>query len=576
MATLHSSQASQVLDIIANHATLMMTILILTIMLLAALLTIAYISLKNKARANKRMREEGKSRLDFFLKLAHEFRTPLTIIIGLSENIENGKTATNEDIIKAAQVIKRNGRQMQELTNQLLELSKINSNYHEAVWRQGDVVACTQMIVDSFAPLAAQRGISLRYTPAQKNANIAFVPDYHNKIFNNLIFNSLKFTNKGGSVDVSTSLEKEEFIIVVADTGIGISEARLPHIFNEFYTTNDNTANVNTGIGLAMVKHIIDQLGGNIHVESTLGKGTTFTISIPLRKDGQLFPSYTIDNQTLKEADDEELFPDDEPEDNTRTRILIVEDNTDVIAYLSSLLRTEYSIIYAKDGNEGLKKANEQVPDLIVSDLMMPGMDGFQLCQTIRSTPLLAHIPFIIITAKVSEDDRILGLKAGADAYLAKPFNPEVLIVRISQLITQRQQLRDRFTQAFSNNEPQSLKEQLSEVDREFLNRIGDVVRQEMGSGNIDVESVAAKLYISSKQLRRKLYAITGETTVAFIMHIRLAAAYKLLMEQPQLTISEIAIKCGFEDGGYFTKAFKQKYQTTPTQLRKSALQEYN
>ncbi len=576
MALLHSIPASQALGILANHATLTMTILILTIMLLAALLTIAYISLKSKAKANKSMREEGKSRLDFFLKLAHEFRTPLTIIIGLSENIENGKTATNEDIIKAAQVIKRNGRLMQELTNQLLELSKINSNYNEVVWRRGDVVACTQMIVDSFMPLAAQRGISLQYTPAQKEVCIAFVPDYHNKIFNNLIFNSLKYTKEGGRVDVSTSLEAEDFIIIVADTGIGISEARLPHIFNEFYTSNDNTTNVNTGIGLAMVKHIIDQLGGNIDVKSTVGKGTTFTISIPLREDDKHIPAYDIENKALEKADDEDLFIDDEQEDNSRTRILIVEDNTDVIAYLSSLLRTEYAIIYAKDGIDGLRKAKEQVPDLIVSDLMMPGMDGFQLCQTIRSTPLLAHIPFIIITAKVSEDDRILGLKAGADAYLAKPFNPDVLMVRISQLIAQRQQLRDRFTQAITNNEPQSMKEQLSEMDRGFLNRIGDIVRQQMGTGNIDVESVAAKLCISSKQLRRKLYAITGETTVAFIMQIRLAEAYKQLIGQPQLTVSEIAIKCGFEDGGYFTKAFKQQYKITPTQLRKSASQEGN
>ena len=576
MALLHSIPASQALGILANHATLTMTILILTIMLLAALLTIAYISLKSKAKANKSMREEGKSRLDFFLKLAHEFRTPLTIIIGLSENIENGKAATNEDIIKAAQVIKRNGRLMQELTNQLLELSKINSNYNEVVWRRGDVVACTQMIVDSFMPLAAQRGISLQYTPAQKEACIAFVPDYHNKIFNNLIFNSLKYTNEGGRVDVSTSLEAEDFIIIVADTGIGISEARLPHIFNEFYTSNDNTTNVNTGIGLAMVKHIIDQLGGNIDVKSTVGKGTTFTISIPLREDDKHFPAYDIENKALEKADEEDLFIDDEQEDNSRTRILIVEDNTDVIAYLSSLLRTEYAIIYAKDGIDGLRKAKEQVPDLIVSDLMMPGMDGFQLCQTIRSTPLLAHIPFIIITAKVSEDDRILGLKAGADAYLAKPFNPDVLMVRISQLIAQRQQLRDRFTQAITNNESQSMKEQLSEMDRGFLNRIGDIVRQQMGSGSIDVESVAAKLCISSKQLRRKLYAITGETTVAFIMQIRLAEAYKQLIGQPQLTVSEIAIKCGFEDGGYFTKAFKQQYKITPTQLRKSTSQEGN
>ena len=576
MALLHSIPASQALGILANHATLTMTILILTIMLLAALLTIAYISLKSKAKANKSMREEGKSRLDFFLKLAHEFRTPLTIIIGLSENIENGKTATNEDIIKAAQVIKRNGRLMQELTNQLLELSKINSNYNEVVWRRGDVVACTQMIVDSFMPLAAQRGISLQYSSAQKEACIAFVPDYHNKIFNNLIFNSLKYTNQGGRVDVSTSLEAEDFIIIVADTGIGISEARLPHIFNEFYTSNDNTTNVNTGIGLAMVKHIIDQLGGNIDVKSTVGKGTTFTISIPLREDDKHIPAYDIENKALEKADEEDLFIDDEQEDNSRTRILIVEDNTDVIAYLSSLLRTEYAIIYAKDGIDGLRKAKEQVPDLIVSDLMMPGMDGFQLCQTIRSTPLLAHIPFIIITAKVSEDDRILGLKAGADAYLAKPFNPDVLMVRISQLIAQRQQLRDRFTQAITNNEPQSMKEQLSEMDRGFLNRIGDIVRQQMGTGNIDVESVAAKLCISSKQLRRKLYAITGETTVAFIMQIRLAEAYKQLIGQPQLTVSEIAIKCGFEDGGYFTKAFKQQYKITPTQLRKSASQEGN
>ena len=547
-------------------------IFILAVALLVALLSVLYYVLRSKTKANEMMKRHQKMRLDFFTKVTHEFRTPLTVIIGLSDNIEEGRASSTEEVRKAASVIKRNGYHMQRLTNQLLDIAKIRSDHRDDIeWRHGDIVAYTETLVDSFMSLAKSRGVGLHYLPEQKSADIAFVPDYYNKIVYNLISNSLKFTNEGGNVMLVTSVGDERFLFTITDTGIGISEASLPHIFEEFYTGHDNPTRISVGVGLSLVKQVVDLVGGTIEVKSTEGKGSTFTVSLPIPANKNDYPLFEVDENTHQPESVDDIVDnttDDHEENPTGTKILIVEDNSDVIEYIGSLFGSQYTVLYAKDGEKGLQVAQAQVPDLIISDLMMPGLDGFQLCEAVRSNDLLSHIPFIMVTAKSSEDDRIRSLRTGADAYLTKPFHANELLVWTERLISQRKMLRERFSQAMTSGQMTEANK-LPDNEQAFLDRINAVVLEQMSTGNVDVETIASRLCLSSKQLRRKVYAITGETTVAYLMHLRLEKAREMLISQPNKSVSEIAMLCGFEEGGYFTKAFKQQYGVTPTQMRK-------
>jgi len=545
---------------------------VLATILLAIVMAILTFSLRARTKTNALMESHQRMRLNFFNRTAHEFRTPLTVIIGLSESIETGRAKTHDDIVKAAQVINRNGYHMQRLTNQLLELAKIKSEFNVVKWKHGPIVAYTEMIVDSFAELARQQGKSLHYIPAHKETDIVFDPDLYDKMLYNFISNSLKYTDEGGNILVGTSIENGWFVLSITDTGRGISEKDLPHIFEEFYTSDTQSSSFSTGVGLSLVKQIVNRLKGNIQVKSVEGKGTTFVIRLPLLEHHADYPAVPIEGNAYKPKKTDDIInlsTEEETEDNSLPRVLIVEDNNDVLEYIGQLLRSDYNIIYANDGEEGLRKANEQVPDLIVSDLMMPGIDGFQLCKAVRESMLLSHIPFIVITAKTQEEDRLRALQAGADAYLAKPFSANELLVRARQLILQREKLRERFSQSMAESDNIQAKDQLSADDKEFLDQLANAVNEQMKQGSVDVETTASRLCLSSRQLRRKIYAITGETTVACIMRLRLARAHQLLVEHPSLTISEVAMKCGFDDSGYFTKAFKQQYKMTPTQLRK-------
>ena len=248
--------------------------------------------------------------------------------------------------------------------------------------------------------------------------------------------------------------------------------------------------------------------------------------------------------------------------------MLIVEDNDDVMGYIRSLLTHDYALYMASNGTEGLEKAHQIIPDIIITDLMMPGIDGLQLCERIKSDPLLSHIPVVVVTAKSEDADRIRGLKAGADAYLVKPFIANELLVRVEKLLLLRQQLRERFSQAILQHEEQP-KEELNPIDQQFLEKMNQTIADQMEKGQIDVESISSAMCMSSKQLRRKLLAITGETTSSYVLHLRLNKAKDLLDQAPDLNIGDIALRCGFEDNAHFARAFKQYFNLTPTQYRK-------
>jgi DNA-binding response OmpR family regulator len=312
-------------------------------------------------------------------------------------------------------------------------------------------------------------------------------------------------------------------------------------------------------------------MNGRVSVESQVGKGSTFYISMPLRHGSQVWQPVSNVNALSIPIHDEAALSDNQlQKDGQMPVLLIVEDNAEVASYIGSTLRDRYRIVYAKDGSEGLDKAKDIMPDLIITDLMMPGsIDGLEFCRKIRKSDVLSHIPIIIITAKTTDADRIKGLEAGADAYLVKPFNSEELIVRVNKLLEQRRMLRKKFStdMVISNSTPSS---NVSQQSRDFLNKFVDVVYSNMATGKLDVETIADRMAMSRTQLNRKMLAITGENTSTYIMQLRMSKAKRLLRGDINLPIGSVAQQCGFDDVAYFSRIFKQQCDLTPSQYRKS------
>ena len=544
---------------------------ICAILALVVLLGILFYALRMRTKANAMMKKVEDMRQDFFTKITHEFRTPLTVIMGMSDNIAEGRTTDEKELRKAGRIIRRNGYHMQKLTNQLLNISRLRSNHVKPEWQHGDLVPYTTMIVETFYELANQNALTLHFTHEEKQLMADFVPDLYHTMLYNLLSNAVKFTPSGGTVTLTLTKNNGFAMIDVSDTGVGIDEKDIPHVFEEFYTSEKESSSIGTGVGLALVKQIVTVVEGTIWVTSKTGEGTTFHIKLPLKHGTQQWPSFAGEEKLEKAytpiKEDDETH-DDALSTDERERVLIVEDNDDVMGYLRSLLNNNYALYMANNGNEGLEKARNIIPDIIVTDLMMPGIDGLQLCQQVKNDPLLSHIPVIVVTARNEDNDRILGLKAGADAYLVKPFIANELLVRVEQLLLSRRQLRERFSQAIKDHEEQP-KEQLNAIDQQLLDKLNATVMKQMEEGQVDVETIASAMCMSSKQLRRKLFAVTGETTASYIMHLRLNHAKHLLDNAPELNIGDIALRCCFEDNAHFARSFKQYFNLTPTQYRK-------
>ena len=374
-------------------------------------------------------------------------------------------------------------------------------------------------------------------------------------------------------------------MIYVVDTGVGIDAGDLPHIFDTFYQgENNGGSDTGSGIGLSLVKQMTECMYGHIKVESRLGEGTKFMITLPLQHGNSLWEKYLPDEKSdffqplsvngggvmlAEDYDVERAGENREINDSMHSSILIVEDNEDVSYYIDQLLKKDYHLLYARNGNEGLEKAKEYMPDLILTDLMMLEMDGYELCREIRHSDILNHIPIIIITAKSEEEDRVRGLDTGADAFLQKPFNADELKVRIVKLLEQRRLLREKYSHALHEGTDQAV--ELSVADQEFLTRLNDLIYSLMGHHNLNSDLLANKMCMSLSQLNRKVKAITGFSSSGYILQMRMDKA-KRLLASTNTPVGDIAMKCGFPEISYFSRMFKQTFQMTPSQYRKKIL----
>ncbi len=561
---------------------ILITAVAVALLLLAAIAILAY-AFRLKSRSNQALSGLQQARETFFTNITHEFRTPLTVILGMGQQMRDNNPQ-NKEIQTAATMIEQEGQQLLGLVNQLLDISKLRANTANPDWRHGNIIAYLSMLLENYRSYAHTQGIELVFAPRENNVDMDFVPDYLQKIVRNLISNAIKFTPAEGHIFITAKAEGgKSFVLTIADNGPGISLKEQKHIFDPFYQGESDVQNIGTGIGLSLVKQIVDSINGTIKVCGSPGKGSVFTITLPIAHhaakaaegaDAQATATDgTEDIAALSNASQqplpEEVHDEAAAAADSRPRILIIEDNSNVALYVGSQLTHKYDVYYAANGHIGIERALAIIPDLIITDLMMPEMDGLELCQKVRAHEAISHVPIIIVTAKTTEEDRIRGIEAGADAYLYKPFNAEELNIRVSKLLEQRQLLREKFAKAMA--EGTNADDSLTATDREFLGKLTDLVYSLMGRSETDVETIASHLAMSASVLRRKLTAITGQTPATYIMQIRMSNAKRLLDAHPDWSVSDVATRCGFNDNTHFTHTFKKFYGISPTQYARRA-----
>ena len=539
-------------------------IFIVVVLILIGALIIFFFMQRIHRRNHLALKALSGMRENFFTNITHEFRTPLTVILGLSQELQKD---SQEQVRQRAATIERQGQGLLTLINQLLDISKIKSQVGNLDWRNGSITTYVSMIVDTYREYARSRNIDLQLY-VKEPVTMDFVPDYVHKVLGNLLSNAFKFTPEYGKVNVSLWRAGDILHVEVSDTGEGMDEETVANAFNPFYQGESDSKNIGTGVGLAIVKQVVDAVHGQISIESEVGQGTTFHIEVPVTNVCENRLAETKAASTIVQPTAEQELNDCDGTDDQCT-ILVIEDNRDIAAYIGNLLADRYSVAYATDGEDGLQKAIDLVPDLIITDLMMPGMDGLELCRRVRANNVVNHIPIVIVTAKVSEQERIEGIEAGADAYLAKPFNVDELRLMVERLLDRQRALRSKYSDNTDTANKETTEVKLTDAERRFLAKTVDYIYLLLDKQQLDVNSLADKLCMSSRQFHRKIVAITGSSPSSFMLKIKMKRARHLLETDQRMSIDEIALNCGFEHTSSFYHAFRKTYGVTPKDVRR-------
>ncbi len=527
----------------------------------------------------EQMKQVDQLKSRFFAYISHEFRTPLTLIQGPIERMLSEET--QEDAKDQYRMILRNSRRLLALVNQLLDLSKIESGQMKLHVREMDIVEVIRGISASFELLALQKGIGFSIDMPHKPVEGWFDRDCVEKIVSNLLSNAFKYTPEGGQVKVHVSTDAfssdnvhvKASLIRVSDTGIGIPPGHLDKIFGRFYQVDASHTleQEGSGLGLALTKELVDLHKGEITVASEQGKGSTFTVRLPFGK--EQFKPEEIRELSLPAAKAvtpliEPLAPAHrssfEPEaDETSPLLLIVEDNADMRKYIGKCL-DNYRLVEAVNGEEGVERAIKTIPDFIISDVMMPKMDGFALCAKLKTDERTSHIPIILLTAKAGVDQKIEGLETGADDYVTKPFEARELQVRVRNLIDQRRKLRERFGKEGGIR----LKEiTVSSTDERFMKRALEVAESHVSDPTFTAEQFAGEMFLSRMQLHRKMRALTGLSPWLFVRKVRLQRAADLLRKRAG-NVADIAYQIGYESPSRFAEAFRREFGETPSEFQ--------
>lgn len=537
-------------------------------------------------REAKRTKELEDIKLTFFTNVSHEFRTPLMLIISPIESLM--KKETDKDKHRKLELVYRKAQRLLEMVTQILDFRKVEKNQEKLNLISADIIAYIRNIVNTFQAVGG-KSTSLTFTTQVESLNMAFDAGKVRKIVDNLLSNAMKYTGENGKIDVILSLRlkgsdeslKEDMLVIrVADNGIGISDKDKKHIFERFYMVNKVSSPYGgTGVGLNLVHDYALLHGGDVTVEDNTDGGTVFSVLLPIRHDPSLtqlieesLPQDTDEKEasekvndsgsetsTTKEQDDSETI-------KNKPCLLLVDDSTDFLEFMTEELSSKYYVRTAVNGRKALDSISEHQPDIILSDVMMPVMDGIELCHAVKENKATTHIPFIMLTARLAEEHQIEGMKSGADDYITKPFNMDLLYMRIDNLLKWHH----------SSDVPDKgklLKPELKHIeitsrDKVFVDKATQYVDDNLSDSTINVEAMASNLGMSRVQLYKKLVSLTGSTPSEFIRQIRLRRAEQMLRES-KMSVSEIAYSVGFNNPRYFSKYFKEMYGVMPSQYKK-------
>jgi signal transduction histidine kinase/ligand-binding sensor domain-containing protein/DNA-binding response OmpR family regulator len=537
---------------------------------------------KKKAAQIEKLNDK---KLQFFTNISHEFRTPLTLILNpLADLLKNNSTELSNGVLNKLQTIQKSSDRLSRLINELMDFNQLQFNKMPLKVQQLEVVGFTKDIVSYFDEEALSRGIDLKFESDKKTLKDWVDPKMFEKIIFNVISNAFKVTPDNGRITIKLVMNQElvyfpsltpaytnpSFSVIVEDTGAGLDKKDIKRIFDRFYQVNNlNKAYYgSTGIGLEVVRGFVELHKGIIEVESVLGAGTTFKLIFPTGKD--FFSENEILHEELKkekkisftpivEKEAVQLPEDQEKQDRVYT-ILIVEDNTELRNYLKNELKKEYKVLTAENGQIGLETALQKLPDLILTDVIMPVMNGLELCKSIKADLKTSHIPLMMLSAKALIKDKLEGIDSGADMYLSKPFDMDILRSSLVQLLKSRQIMFNKF---YNGITPKA-KEKTTTLDNEFIKTVLHYINENINEYELSVEVLASKVFLSRSQLYRKIKTLTGVSVNEFIRNVRLEKARELI-ELGNDNITEISIKVGFSSPSYFTKCYKEKYGQLPT-----------
>ena len=515
-----------------------------------------------------RLKELDEFRTRFYSNITHEFRTPLTVISGMADGL---KENLKKDTDKKINLIKKNSEGLLSLVNQMLDLSKLQAGKSENKLQQSDIIIYLKYLVEAHESFAKMKNVGLQFYTEEKELLMDFDAKKMEQVLNNVISNAVKFTPEYGKILVVAKQyisEGNPFLeIKIKDTGIGISKEQLPYIFDRFHQANPIHENQGSGIGLALVKELVSIMDGEIKVESEREHGTVFYLHFPIKNNAPIVSINTDFNfktpiVSINENTERPNFINDE-----LPVLLIIEDNADVVYYLKTCLNGSYQIFNSRNGKLGIEKAQEILPDIIISDVMMPEMDGFEVCKILKEDERTDHIPIILLTAKATSEDKLMGLQYGADAYLTKPFEKEELLVRLEKLREVRKKLQLKYSSGLiSQKTDNEIPKNNEEI---FIEKLESIILKNIEKEDFSIHELSRALLLSRSQVHRKIKALTGMSTAVYIRHVRLEKA-KELLTSTEMTVSEIAYEVGFKTPGYFSQVFKEVFGVSASEMREA------
>ena len=544
-------------------------IVFLSLMAAAIIAALVY-AMRVRSRTQRLMRQVEETRSLFFTNVVHQLRTPLSAIMGATDRI----VADNCDYTPAqrenVEMVERQCRNLLVLVDRILEVGSVRSEIKKLEWLRGDVVPYMRMILESYREACVERHIELTYASRELSAEIETVPDYLRTIVGSLIDNAMNYCHEYCKITVTSQVEDDVFTVRVADDGMGISKVDMPHVFEPFYRSADAEHLVDgVGIGLTVVRDMTMAMGGVVAVDSMKGRGSVFTVKLPCKSGKDVtrrFDNLITAPMRLVRPSRKKEEPDVLVEEGGEGKpvVLVVEDHSDVAQLVGKVLKKDFNVQYAYNGEQGLARALELRPAVVITDVKMPQMDGYEMCKRMRASSELYNTAILMLSARTGYMDRVKGIEAGADVYLEKPFVGMELLAWVRHM-TERLQSKPRVERFDEGDSGVSALD-----DKTFLYRFAQLVDEQLTNGEIkpDIDKIAFALKMGEIQFKRRVQSLTGKSVIAFISQLRMEKAMRLLKKHPDMLVGDVAEQCGFVDVAYFSRVFRQYYKMTPTQAR--------